>query len=1014
MANDIRKFVKGVGITPTTSSPINEKGELRVNDADGKLRYHNGTSESAVVTESHAATLTNKTIDGDDNTLQDISLSSLKVEAGDANKVIRRDASGSVISGNDLPNSSPILTTDSTQTITNKTIDGDDNTIQDVALTSLKQEVADADKVIRRDSSGVVISGNDLPNTSPIVTTDATQTLTNKTIDGDDNTVQDLALTSLKTVVADANKVLRRDASGDVISGNNLPNSSPILTTDATQTITNKTIDGDDNTLQDISLSSLKTIAADADKVIRRDSSGAVISGNTLPNSSPIVTTDATQVLTNKDFDGGTASSSRRITLPQDTYANINALTRKEGTILYANDTDKVYIDDGTNLKEIGSGGGELNFLQLSNKAYDAESGTTGWSTYKDTAASRPVDGTGGTPSVVSAISTTTTTPLSGTRSFLLAKGSGNGQGEGWSVDFQIDRAHFARVLQIEFDYQVASGTFVAGNTIDYTTAGDSDLIVYIYDIDNNQLIEPTTIRLYSNSMTIADKFVANFQTSADSINYRLIFHVATTSALAWTLKVDNIVVKPAKYTYGTPIGNWTEYTPTFNSGFTVGTGGYSKWYWRRVGEDCEIRGSFRLGTSGFSMGSGNFTFSIPSGLSIDVTKISGRGYGVNGADFARLGNASLFDDNGSGAREIYEVMRNGTSLNMFLIHGRTDTGSSGMVNSTFPFTWGVDDGIHIYNLSVPIAGWSSSVKIAEPMELRDVHLRLSRPSSFTVTHGTPIQVITWPTGSILADTANTFDATNNAFLAPTSGYYIISGWVIIAGGNANHKSLWVRVLNTNLTIKYDQIVSVQYNNSMDSRFPVSFVVYLNAGERIQICGDGGGFGTSYFQPDIQITRLPSSQALAQSEVVAVRLTTQNSGTLTVPNGTSNPWVPSSAPFVKTLDTHNAYDLSTHTFTAPVSGIYEFSLNFLTDSVSWSAGQFILIGFVNTKTGEIKIARHRIQASITNHINCSTSGVLWNLSAGDTIRLFSETSRGATNLYITNNDHNWISIKKIG
>lgn len=143
-----------------------------------------------------------------------------------------------------------------------------------------------------------------------LVSATSSQSFTGKTIDGDDNTVQDLPITSLKTVLADANKVLRRDASGVPQSGNTIPNSSALVTADASQTLTAKTIDGDDNTIQDLALTSLKTVAGDANKVIRRDGSGVVVSGNALPNSSEIVTTDASQTLTTKTFSGGTLTGS--------------------------------------------------------------------------------------------------------------------------------------------------------------------------------------------------------------------------------------------------------------------------------------------------------------------------------------------------------------------------------------------------------------------------------------------------------------------------------------------------------------------------------------------------------------------------------------------------------------------------------------------------------------------------------------------------------------------------------
>ncbi len=96
--NNRLEFEKGVRLEPVTSTDIDQKGELEVLSTGGKLNYHNGTTASPVVTESHTAELINKTIDGDDNTIQDVALTSLKTVIADANKIIKRNASGVVVS----------------------------------------------------------------------------------------------------------------------------------------------------------------------------------------------------------------------------------------------------------------------------------------------------------------------------------------------------------------------------------------------------------------------------------------------------------------------------------------------------------------------------------------------------------------------------------------------------------------------------------------------------------------------------------------------------------------------------------------------------------------------------------------------------------------------------------------------------------------------------------------------------------------------------------------------------
>ena len=104
----------------------------------------------------------------------------------------------------------------------------------------------------------------DNTESADIVKLAATQTLTNKTIDADDNTISDLELDNFKsgvivTAVAEAatasdDKVATekavRDLVDDAVDG--------MVTVDGTQTLTNKTIDGDDNTIQDLGLGVFK------------------------------------------------------------------------------------------------------------------------------------------------------------------------------------------------------------------------------------------------------------------------------------------------------------------------------------------------------------------------------------------------------------------------------------------------------------------------------------------------------------------------------------------------------------------------------------------------------------------------------------------------------------------------------------------------------------------------------------------------------------------------------------
>jgi hypothetical protein len=86
----------------------------------------------------------------------------------------------------------------------------------------------------------------------------------------------------------------------------------------------------------------------------------------TMPNANVTLVGDTnTQGISNKtitasDIDGGTASNTSRLTTPKHTLATLQGLTRKEGTILFASDNKRLFVDNGTSLVSVGgaTGGG--------------------------------------------------------------------------------------------------------------------------------------------------------------------------------------------------------------------------------------------------------------------------------------------------------------------------------------------------------------------------------------------------------------------------------------------------------------------------------------------------------------------------------------------------------------------------------------------------------------------------------------------------------------------------------
>lgn len=152
-----------VAIDPSGATDDTKTTIVAAQTADRSITLPDATD--TLVGKDTADILTNKSIGGDTNTLTDIPFDSIKTEAGSPNTFISRDGAGIIIDTKAVPTGAVVGETDG-QTLTNKTIDADNNTITNLV------HGAEVDNP----SSGVHgVSG-------AVVGTTDSQTLTNKTL----------------------------------------------------------------------------------------------------------------------------------------------------------------------------------------------------------------------------------------------------------------------------------------------------------------------------------------------------------------------------------------------------------------------------------------------------------------------------------------------------------------------------------------------------------------------------------------------------------------------------------------------------------------------------------------------------------------------------------------------------------------------------------------------------------------------------------------------------------------
>lgn len=550
-----------------------------------------------------------------------------------------------------------------------------------------------------------------------------------------------------------------------------------------------------------------------------------------------------------------------------------------------------------------GGGGGTSGLNYITNPS--ADSTTTDWSTYADAAGAQPVDGTGGTANVTWTRSTTT--PLRGSADFNFAKDAANRQGQGVSTDFTIDLADQAKVLSVTFDYEVVSGTYADGDLTIYLIADPAGTPI---------VLQPAGYTIMSATAGTKMKALATFQTEASGQTYRLCFHVASTSASAYTLAIDNVVVGPQPFAVTPAMGDWKSFTPTGSwTTNTTYTGA-----WRRVGDSVELQ--YVVSTSG-TPASGNLTVNLPAGMSIDASKLTHDTISVTGESY----------DGSSGIIVGPLVIRKNTATSLSVGAFQTGSGTNPVnifsnqnaVTPTAPGSFGANGFVRLYGIKVPVSGWSSNVVSSADTDSRVVAARVYSLSTNLSLTGTPAQVVF---NTVDKDSHGSYSS--GTYTVPVSGYYDISAQLYFAGASMPAGG----ILNLELynATTAGVIASTFYQQQSGGSFasynvnvPFSVKsVYLNAGNQIYIRAytSNGSFTT----PEVSnaaatffsISRISGPAVVQATETVAARYNTSSTSM-----GNASP---TAIVFTnKLLDTHNAYNTSTGVFTCPVSGTYQIS-----------------------------------------------------------------------------------------
>lgn len=607
---------------------------------------------------------------------------------------------------------------------------------------------------------------------------------------------------------------------------------------------------------------------------------------------------------------------------------------------------------------------------------------------YRDGTSATPTDGVGGTVPGGFTFATSDTNPLQGVESFLLTKPASDCQGTGVNLEgIVLESNDLGRILQYSFDYQQVSGTYSYGSGV------YSDLIMYLTYFNGSSVVPlpPSLIKLDGGAVGQRYTATTTFQVPMDAVTIYPLIHVATSSASAYSFKIDNMYL-------GRPVGplpalsgdvGCTVTRATSNQSIahnTTTTLLFNEINTSRGGIDYNAAtGVFTIKESGWYNLSGNIYFSGTTST----------------ADF------NLFSVMGGLAKQ-YVIKKDSSSVptNPGISISRTaylNVGANVYVTVVQQTGGAVD---LLSSATMPGGSSVSLVKVSAPASVSSGAVVAFSAYSFALSIPNNSLTTVSGYGSMMSNKGGAFNPTTGQFVVPVSGTYRFSGMCQWVGNATNTRELHIY---QNATDRAFDIFATSPNAASFSQTVTTILdcvagdvitmrVYQNSGGALNISG-GNPNGTIFSG------ELLSAAAASVAPNVTVACKYLNGSSQSINNNSPT----AITGWTKVYDT-GIFNPSTGIFTAPVSGLYEFQGSLALGGSANVAGTEL-----SMLAGTSNIATYLMPSNSPGSTTIVTTGTTTlNLLAGATVAINAFQNSGGSRSISSVSNYTFICIRKVG